>query len=170
MHWVREKKKKVLDLAGLRKKSQPHVSSLLILLWKGLTCREGGKAALSFITRTSSYLVFGDKQCIWRPLRSSSSAALCFGMTAWAWHSWTKKPFHSPSYKSLRGFSFLSVPPAIYIKLFFATGAQCWVTEHSGVTLLVTQQPLWILLIKQAPNGGKCAGKLSRTGFLTASQ
>lgn len=130
-----EKKKKFLDLAGLRKKSQPHDSRLLILLWKGLTCRERGKAALSFISRTSSYLVFGDKQCIWRPLRSRSIAALRFGMTAWVWHSWTKKPFHSPSYRSPRGFSFLSVPPAICIKLFFATGAQCWVTEHCGVTL-----------------------------------
>lgn len=129
------KKKKSLDLPGLRKKSQPHVSSLLIL-WEGLTCREGGKPAQSFITVTSSDLVFGDKQCIWRPLKSRSSAPLCLGMTAWVWHSWTKKPFHSPSYKSLRGFSFLSVPPAIYIKLFFATGARCWVTEHSGVTLL----------------------------------
>lgn len=130
-----KKKKKFLDLAGFRKKSQPHVSSLLILLWKGLTCGEGRKPALSFITVTCSYLVFGDKQCTWGPLKSRSSASLRLGVTAWVWHSWTKKPFHSPSYKSLRGFSFLSVPLAIYIKLFFATGAQCWVTERSGVTL-----------------------------------
>lgn len=75
------KKKKSLDLPGLRKKSQPHVSSLLIL-WEGLTCREGGKLALSFITVASSYLVFGDKQCIWRPLKSRSSAPLRLGMTS----------------------------------------------------------------------------------------